>query len=86
MSPSNTASRFWRSLMLGEQMTCEEVAAGEHIGDGGEVGCAMLKYVHFEVAFQSLQARHEVQSLDGLICRSHYRSSSSPEALPDQNE
>lgn len=28
----------------------EEVAAGQYIGDEGEVGCAMLKHVHFEVA------------------------------------
>jgi murein DD-endopeptidase MepM/ murein hydrolase activator NlpD len=28
----------------------EEVAAGRYIGDEGEVGCAMLKHVHFEVA------------------------------------
>lgn len=28
----------------------EEVAAGQYIGDEGEVGCAQLKHVHFEVA------------------------------------
>lgn len=28
----------------------EEVAAGQYLGDEGEVGCAMLKHVHFEVA------------------------------------
>jgi murein DD-endopeptidase MepM/ murein hydrolase activator NlpD len=28
----------------------DEVKAGQYIGDEGEVGCAMLKHVHFEVA------------------------------------
>lgn len=28
----------------------EEVAAGQYLGDEGEVGCAMLTHVHFEVA------------------------------------
>lgn len=28
----------------------DEVAAGQYLGDEGDVGCAMLKHVHFEVA------------------------------------
>lgn len=28
----------------------DDVKAGQYIGDEGEVGCAMLKHVHFEVA------------------------------------
>lgn len=33
----------------------EQVAAGQYLGDEGEVGCAMLKHVHFEVVIPDLK-------------------------------
>lgn len=43
----------------------EEVAAGQYIGDEGEVGCAMLKHVHFEVAVPD--PRHPIDNGGFLI-------------------
>lgn len=43
----------------------EEVAAGQYIGDEGDVGCAMLKHVHFEVAVPD--AGHPIDSGGFLI-------------------
>jgi len=33
----------------------DRVSAGQYLGDEGEVGCAMLKHVHFEVAVPDLK-------------------------------